>query len=190
MKIHMMQGIRSASIIRNHYHPEVPMYRTIQDFLGEWTGETESTHKILLALTDESLAKRVTNDGRTLGRLGWHIVQTLGEMGTQAGLKFSASVETAPEPEHAVGIASTYHSVAAALGNTVKATWTDAMLAENIPMYGEQWTRGKVLSALIRHEIHHRAQMTILMRQAGLKVPGVYGPAKEEWAALGMTAPE
>jgi uncharacterized damage-inducible protein DinB len=166
------------------------MFRTIQDFLDEWAGEIESTHKLLLVLTDESLGKRVTGDGRSLGRLGWHIVQSLGEMGTQAGLKFSASVETAPQPEHAAGIASTYRSVAAALGNTVKAMWTDAMLGEEIPMYGEQWTRGKTLSALLRHEIHHRAQMTVLMRQAGLKVPGMYGPAKEEWAQLNMTAPE
>jgi hypothetical protein len=32
--------------------------------------------------------------------------------------------------------------------------------------------------------------MTVLMRQAGLKVPGVYGPAREEWAGMGMQAPE
>jgi hypothetical protein len=31
--------------------------------------------------------------------------------------------------------------------------------------------------------------MTVLMRQAGLKVPGVYGPAREEWAAYGMPPP-
>jgi len=27
------------------------------------------------------------------------------------------------------------------------------------------------------------------MRQAGLKVPGTYGPAKEEWGAFGMETP-
>jgi uncharacterized damage-inducible protein DinB len=32
--------------------------------------------------------------------------------------------------------------------------------------------------------------MTVLMRQAGLKVPGVYGPALEEWNAFGAPAPE
>ena len=32
--------------------------------------------------------------------------------------------------------------------------------------------------------------MTVLMRQAGLTVPGVYGPAKEEWAVAGMEAPK
>jgi len=43
-----------------------------------------------------------------------------------------------------------------------------------------------VLVSLITHQAHHRGQMTVLMRQAGLKVPGVYGPAREEWAAMGM----
>lgn len=32
--------------------------------------------------------------------------------------------------------------------------------------------------------------MTVLMRQAGLTVPGIYGPAKEEWATFGMEAPK
>jgi hypothetical protein len=26
------------------------------------------------------------------------------------------------------------------------------------------------------------------MRQAGLKVPGIYGPAREDWASMGMPA--
>ena len=57
-------------------------------------------------------------------------------------------------------------------------------------MYGETWKRGRTLGALVNHQIHHRGQMTVLMRQAGLEVPGVYGPAKEEWGAYGMPAQE
>lgn len=30
----------------------------------------------------------------------------------------------------------------------------------------------------------------VLMRQAGLKVPGTYGPAKEEWQQYGMKEPK
>jgi len=37
---------------------------------------------------------------------------------------------------------------------------------------------------LIAHQGHHRAQMTVLMRQAGLKVPGVYGPSEADKAAI------
>jgi len=45
------------------------------------------------------------------------------------------------------------------------------------------------LQVLVVHQAHHRGQMTVLMRQAGLKVPGVYGPAREEWTAYGMQPP-
>jgi uncharacterized damage-inducible protein DinB len=63
------------------------------------------------------------------------------------------------------------------------------MLLETIAMYGEAWTRGRTLAALVAHQTHHRAQMTVLMRQAGLEVPGVYGPARQEWTAYGMQPP-
>jgi len=39
------------------------------------------------------------------------------------------------------------------------------------------------------HELHHRGQLTVLMRQAGLVVPGIFGPAQEEWTRYGMEPP-
>jgi uncharacterized damage-inducible protein DinB len=57
-------------------------------------------------------------------------------------------------------------------------------------MYGQMWVRGKTLGVLVTHQIHHRGQLTVLLRLAGLKVPGVYGPAKEEWAKMGMLVQE
>ena len=57
-------------------------------------------------------------------------------------------------------------------------------------MYGQRWTRGFTLHALLEHQIHHRGQMTVLMRQAGLRVPGIYGPAREDWASHGHGAAE
>ena len=56
-------------------------------------------------------------------------------------------------------------------------------------MYGEKWQRGLTLHILLQHEVHHRGQMTVLMRQAGLKVPNIYGPAKEGWAEYGADTP-
>jgi uncharacterized damage-inducible protein DinB len=53
-------------------------------------------------------------------------------------------------------------------------------------MYGSTWHRASVLLSIVRHQIHHRGQITVLMRQAGLPVPGLYGPAREEWANMGM----
>jgi hypothetical protein len=49
-------------------------------------------------------------------------------------------------------------------------------------------SRGQTLLYMIFHQAHHRGQITVLMRQAGLKVVGIYSPAQEEWAEQGMPA--
>lgn len=142
------------------------------------------------ALTDPSLAQAVRPGGRTLGRLGWHIVQTLAEMPGEAGLKLEGPHMGAPVPETAAELAETYSATAENLVKALGEQWTDAMLEDDVPMYGEVWKRKAVLNALVKHEAHHRGQMTVLMRQAGLRVPGVYGPAEEDWASMGMAAQE
>jgi uncharacterized damage-inducible protein DinB len=164
------------------------MYRTIEDFTRDWAYESEMTAKIFSKLTDESLGQRVTKDGRTLGFLAWHIVVSLG-MATEAGLQFEAPGDYASRPPAgAAAITAAYEKYAAALIASVAANWKDANLLEEVQMYGMTWTRGYALLAMVKHQTHHRGQMTVLMRQAGLVIPGAYGPAKEEWAAAGLDA--
>ncbi|RNB84456.1 hypothetical protein EDM56_20285 [Brevibacillus fluminis] len=165
------------------------MFQTIQAFEHEWGHEAAGTQKILDVLTDASLQQEVTPGDRTLGRLAWHIVTTLHEMMSRTGLEFDAPHHDAALPTSAKEIADAYRSASAALLDAVKSQWTDATLVEECEMYGMKWPNGVTLSILISHQIHHRGQMTILMRQAGLPVPGVYGPSKEEWAQMGMEPP-
>ena len=164
------------------------MFRRIGDFGRAWQRERDSTLKILSALTDASLAQAVTKDGRTLGRLAWHLATTPGEMMERTGLKVAGPSHDAPPPATATAILSAYETAAKAVASGV-AAWTDATLEVEDEMYGEKWPRGLTLQALVVHQAHHRGQMTVLMRQAGLKVPGVYGPAREEWTAYGMQPP-
>ena len=166
------------------------MFNSVAEFTAAWKAESANTQKIMNALTDASLAQKVAPEGRSLGRLAWHVVQTLGEMGGHAGLKVEAANEKTPQPVTAAAIADAYKVGAAAVEKAVTAAWTDADLAGVIDMYGEKWTRAMSLRALMSHEIHHRGQMTVLMRQAGLKVPGVFGPSREEWVAYGMAPQE
>jgi uncharacterized damage-inducible protein DinB len=162
------------------------MYRTIQDFLDDWKYESDATLKVFKNLTDTSLNQKVSPDGRSLGFLAWHLILTLGEMGGKAGLKINTPSEDTPVPQKASDIVAAYEKGGASVGTSVKESWNDGMLKDEIDMYGQKWTRGATLSSLVVHQIHHRAQMTVLMRQAGLKVPGIYGPSKEEWSAFGM----
>ena len=164
------------------------MFRTIDDFASAWARESKGTLKILRSLSDVSLAQPIVPGGRTLGFLAWHITCTLAEMGGHAGLAVGGPTEkTHPDvPAKAADIAATYEAAANSLIAAVRAQWTDAQTSDLIPMYGEQWPKGGMLSALVYHQTHHRGQMTVLMRQAGVPVPGMYGPSKEEWVAMGM----
>lgn len=164
------------------------MLRKIEDFQKDWTYEAESTGKILNALTDESLSQKVTPEGRNLGFLAWHLTQTLGEMLALVGLRIDTPAMDQECPTSAAEIAAAYEKAGKSVGDEVGKNWTDDMLLQSDNMYGETWQRGLTLFYLIAHQAHHRGQMTVLMRQAGLAVPGVYGPAKEEWAAMGAPA--
>ncbi|HEX6126211.1 MAG TPA: DinB family protein [Pyrinomonadaceae bacterium] len=164
------------------------MLRRIEDFIKDWEYEAESTGKVLHALTDQSLSQKVTEGGRTLGFLGWHLTQTLGEMLGLVGLQIDGPTHDQECPTSAAEIAAAYDKAAKSVTEQVQKNWSDETLLQEDNMYGETWARGLTLFYLIAHQAHHRGQMTVLMRQAGLAVPGVYGPAKEEWAAMGAPA--
>lgn len=160
------------------------MFHTIHDFTAEWKKETEITGRVLDALTDESLKQEIASGYRTLGQLAWHLVWSLGYM-TQMGLAFAGPEGEELAPASAAKIANEYRRVSQAMLQAMESQWTDAMLAQGKEVQGGSWTNGYSLHFLIQHEVHHRGQLTILMRQAGLNVPGVYGPTRDEWIAQG-----
>lgn len=164
------------------------MYRKIEDFQPSWAYETEITTKLFSNLTDESLNQKVADGGRTLGFVAWHIVLTLGEMLGKVGLAIDCPPEDAAVPASAKEIAETFEKAAKSVSAEVAQNWTDETLLIEDEMYGMIWKRGTTLSLLINHQSHHRGQVTVLMRQAGVPVIGVYGPAREEWEAMGMAA--
>ncbi|MGM0879183.1 MAG: DinB family protein [Bacillota bacterium] len=164
------------------------MYHTIEEFVTNWSHEANSTQKIMDVLTDDSLKQEVAQDHRTLGKLAYHIVTSLHEMMSQTGLVFEAA-EHESVPTSAKEIANSYRQASESMVAAIKEQWTDASLKEVKDMYGEHWPNGLTLSILNSHQIHHRGQMSILMRQAGLKVPGMYGPSLEEWQEYGMETP-
>lgn len=162
------------------------MFRKVEDFAAQWAGEREATLRLLRLLTDESLDQAVTPGGRTLGFLGWHITGTFREMLGRTDLEPEGPDIGDPVPGRAADIVAAYERASASVLEQVTDRWQDDMLGDMLDMYGERWTRGVVLESLIRHEAHHRGQMTVLMRQAELPVAGPYGPSREEWASYGM----
>ncbi len=166
------------------------MYYKLQDFLNDWKVESELTLKVFKNLTDESLTKKFDENVRTAGKLAWHITTSVGEMAHQTGLSFKAAEGDLPVPETAKEIVDAYKEASENLAAAIKSNWNDDSLSIEDNMYGEMWKRGTTLKVIVNHQIHHRAQLTVVMRLNRLKVPGVYGPSKEEWAGFGMPAQE
>lgn len=170
------------------------MFRTIEDFQKQWAYETDKTLGILKTLPTDRLAFPAGDAHRSLGRLAWHLVESAVELPEHLGLTIDGP-RMNPDgfigtsvPATAEAIAKEYEKVAASVAKQV-GFWKDADLTKEDSLYGETWQRGYSLFVLVVHQAHHRGQMTVLMRQAGLVVPEVYGPTREMWAAYGKPVP-
>ncbi len=166
------------------------MYSRIKDFVADWKAEEEFTIKIFSKISDDKISHKVAENIRSLGQLAWHITQTLTEMPCKAGIIEKDYLENVTIPITMSEIINTYKKHSQELIKFLKDKWTDSELTQIIEVYGGKWEKGKILSALINHQIHHRAQMTVLMRMQNFLVPGIYGPSKEEWVKYGMNPPE
>lgn len=165
------------------------MFQTLNGFFTLWSFESDATQKILNQLTDESLSKEVTPQNWTLGRIAWHTVTAIGVIASQTDLSFDSPTQDYPVPTSAKFISESYHKASIALCEALQKQWTDEKLKDVQDVFGQNFSNSELLFFMIQHQIHHRGQMTILMRQAGLTVPGIYGPSKEEWAIIGKEAP-
>lgn len=160
------------------------MISSLEGFRKTWLHESASTIQLFEALTDESLSTRIDDEHRTLGRIANHLIETITEMPEKLGLPIK---EESPNHTNVADLVRDYREKSDALLAAVDATLSDGMLTETRNMYGMEWTVAYGLHVIIMHQCHHRGQMTVLMRQAGLVPPGMYGPTKEAWLTMGMT---
>lgn len=156
------------------------MYRKLNDFLTEWTQSTAGTTAVLRALEDDKLDQSITEGHNSLGWLGWHLVNSPVFFTNLIGIQLASPYDPDQVPEKASDISEAYEHIAKLVVETVKEQMTDESLAEKVDNFGGPASKGSILRMLISHEIHHRGQMTVLLRQAGLEVPGVMGPTKED----------
>ncbi|MDR6554458.1 DinB family protein [Paenibacillus qinlingensis] len=165
------------------------MFTTIESFISEYQMESAKTQQLLDTLTDESLKQTQADGYRPLGYIAWHLVHAERGMLYGTGLAFESAPLVSEPPAQADMIADAFRSTTENILSAVRTQLTDEKLQDVVPMFGQSWTISYTLYSYFKHEIHHRGQLTILMRQAGLPVIGAYGPSKEEWVAFGRPAP-
>lgn len=158
---------------------EKSMYRKVEDFLQDWNHEMEGTLRVLKAMTDEKLNQSIVDGHNTLGWLGWHLATAPAFFCGEVGLTVTPAGGPKDVPNNAEEIVQAYKKISEDVIQEVR-TFTDGQLEETVQSFGGQIPRGTLLRKMIDHQTHHRGQMTVLLRQAGLKVPSVMGPTREE----------
>ncbi|WP_010289009.1 DinB family protein [Kurthia massiliensis] len=155
------------------------MYRVVSDFTSEWAHASNGTQAVLDVLTDETLNQAIEEGHNTLGWLGWHLATCpMFFIGKAAGIALTPNGNPQEVPTSAKTIADAYKAIAAEISEKVAAL-SDEDLLEELPFIQGPTPRGAILRMFIDHQTHHRGQMTVLLRQAGLEVPPVMGPTKE-----------
>lgn len=165
------------------------MYVTVSDFIKEWNREAMLTQKVLDGLTDDSLKQQVYPEGRTLGRIAWHFTMNIPDYLSHFRVKMQRAENEENVPSSSKEIAETFKKLSEEAALAIEQQWTDDSLSQTQKAFGREETNAQILMGLIKHIVHHRGQLTILIRQAGLKPFGVYGPSKEDWVNLGVTNP-
>lgn len=154
------------------------MYRKVEDFLEEWTSSSAGTLAVMKAITDDKMNTAIVEGHNSLGWLAWHLVGSAGAFGHFAGLQIPGVERGAKVPDHMAEIVEKYEAIIEAYSVEAKKL-NDEQMTEEINGFMGLTPRGKFLRQFIDHQTHHRGQMTVLLRQAGLTVPGVMGPTKE-----------
>ncbi len=162
------------------------MFSSIETFLRIWHEECERTELLFKAIPEGLWYKEVIPGYCTLGMLAWHLVQTPVEMLDRCGLDIAGPFLSDPMPKESALIIKGWLKMHPSVSEQIAKYWKNETLKQTDDMYGIEWPRSKSLTCLLHHLIHHRGQMTVLMRAGGAAVPGLYEIAKEQWERHGL----
>jgi uncharacterized damage-inducible protein DinB len=160
----------------------------LEMFLNAWDREAESTLKLLRALPAAQYDFRPDAGGRSLGELAWHLAEGDAYMsyGIEQG-KFAMEVKppNIERPRTVEALASGYERIHREAVERIR-TLKPEDLYRSIPFFtgSPMQIRDILWSAIIQHGIHHRGQLSLMCRLAGGQAPGLYGPNREEMAAM------
>jgi len=165
------------------------MHDELQAFLKLWDEEAKKTAAVLRALPRDQYDSRPDAGGRSLGELAWHLseVDAYISYGIEQGRFDLAGAKPAniERPKTIAELAPGYEKVHAdAIARIRKLKPAD--LDRKIMFFNgqEMPIRDILWSAVLLHLAHHRGQLSVLARLAGSTVPGIYGPNREETAAM------
>jgi uncharacterized damage-inducible protein DinB len=164
----------------------------LETFLRTWEREAEGTLKLLRSLPPTQYDFKPDAGGRSLGELAWHLAEGDAYMSygvETGGFDMSSKPANIERPKSVEALAPGFERVHAdAVARIRKLKPED--LDRTLPFFNGQQTsiRSILWDMIIAHGIHHRGQLSLMCRLAGGQCPGLYGPNREDMAAMRANA--
>lgn len=161
-----------------------------QALLGEFDHEMATTRKMLERFPEDKVEWRPHETCMTMGRLAGHVAELAGwtiptvtqdklelDQNSYKPVVVTSKAEALKEFDEKVKTARA--AMAGASDETMMKPWS--LVFNGSPVF----TMPKVVvlrTFVMNHLIHHRGQLAAFYRIAGVKVPSLYGPSKDEQA--------
>ena len=164
----------------------------IARFINVWEQESGKTVRLLKSLPRDGYDFRPDAGGRSLGELAWHLAE--GDAYITHGIdrgQFDFGVKPAgiERPRTVEELAPAFERVHRdAIERVKKLKPEDLDRTLSFFGLGPLPIRDLLWSLVLMHNIHHRGQLVLMCRLAGGTPPGVFGPTREEMAAMKATA--
>lgn len=159
------------------------MYSNVADFIAQYTFEAAATEKLIAATSNEQFAFEPHAKVRSTGRVAWHIIHSLGGLAAELNIGIT-QIDNDKKPTTKEEAVAMYKQASQELLAKVQESITNDMLGNEVNLYGMKLTIGGLLYLILRHEIHHRGELMIVMRWVGDTPVGVVGPTEEEMQAM------
>ena len=160
---------------------ELDRFRTV------WDMEAQLTIKVLEALPPTQYDFRPDAGGRSLGELAWHLSEIEGYTSygiAKGAVTFQDTPPNLQRPREILLLAPGYRRVHEEAVARL-ADLTEAQLDREMQFADQRMPLRNILwGPILMHLIHHRGQLSLLCRLAGGTAPGIYGPNREEMAAM------
>ena len=159
----------------------------LERFRKVWDMEAQLTTKLLEALPPTQYDFRPDPGYRSLGEMAWHLAEIEGytSYGVSKGaVTFQEAPPNIKRPKEVELLAPGYRRVHEEAVARLAAL-TEAQLDGEMPFADRRIAVRDILwGAILMHLIHHRGQLSLMCRMAGGTPPGIYGPNREEMAAM------
>lgn len=153
-------------------------------FTNIWEREAKTTARVMRAFPAENLDFKPHERSRSIRDLAWQCV--IDERVIEKILEGVSDLRSVPPnpapPETMEEIAVAYEAAHHAAAEKLRQSETEFSKTVTVTMRGGsiELEQAETIWSNLLDQVHHRGQLTVYLRQAGGKVPSIYGASGDE----------